>query len=244
MLGQEVSLTAPIRHSLERAIDDLMASLPDPERLTPDERRGIIARYAAVLEGNFIYWMTAAHLAVVSHDAKAIIEDNLLEEIRDNHPGMLRRFAIAARAVPTDSDAFAVSRDLEQVRRFVGQLSAVKIVVMMAFFEGFITRLMPYLADLARRQGSAEREYTDVHGVVDVVHTEGLLRALEAELTLPGRAAVEPPAAFFTGVELLRSLLDRVIYLDEAAAHRAMADAAALGPLVIHDTESAASPAA
>ena len=177
-----------------------------------------------MLEGNFIYWMTAAHLAVASHDAKAIIEDNLLEEVRDNHPGMLRRFAVAAHAAPTDSDAFAIYRDLEKVRRFVGQLSAVKTVVMMAFFEGFITRFMPYLADLAKRQGSSEREYTDVHGVVDVVHTEGLLRALEAELRLPGRADAEPPAALFTGVELLRSLLKRVI--------------------VIHDTESAASPAA
>jgi hypothetical protein len=215
MLGQEVSLTIPIRHSIAQAIDDLMTSLPDPEHLAPDERRGIIARYAAVLEGNFIYWMTAAHLAVASHDAKAIIEDNLLEEVRDNHPGMLRRFAIAACAVPTDSDAFAVYRDLEKVRLFVGQLSAVKTVVMMAFFEGFITRFMPYLADLARRQGSAEREYTDVHGVVDVVHTEGLLRALEAELSLPGRAGAEPPGALFTGVELLRSLLKRVIVSHE-----------------------------
>ena len=143
MLGHEVSLTVPIRHSIERAIDDLMTSLPDPDRLAPDERRGIIARYAAVLEGNFIYWMTAAHLAVASHDAKAIIEDNLLEEVRDNHPGMLRRFAVAAHAAPTDSDAFAIYRDLEKVRRFVGQLSAVKTVVMMAFFEGFITRFMP-----------------------------------------------------------------------------------------------------
>src|SRR2546422_11065309 len=54
MLGHEVSVTVPIRHSIERAIDDLMTSLPDPDRLAPDERRGIIARYAAVLEGNFI----------------------------------------------------------------------------------------------------------------------------------------------------------------------------------------------
>ena len=243
MLGHEISLTVPIRHSLERAIDDVMASLPDPERLAPDERRGIIARYAAVLEGNFIYWMTAAHLAVASHDAKAIIEDNLLEEVRDNHPGMLRRFAIAAHAVPTDSDAFAIYRDLEKVRLFVGQLSAVKTVLMMAFFEGFITRFMAYLADLARRQGSAEREYTDVHGVVDVVHTEGLLRALEAELRLPGRAVAEPTAALFTGVELLRALLDTVI-LNRAAPNRVTAGVAAAGPLVIRERESAASSAA
>jgi hypothetical protein len=54
----------------------------------------------------------------------------------------------------------------------------------MAFFEGFIQRFMAYLAELARRQGSAEMEYTDVHGVCDVTHTEELFRALEAEMTL------------------------------------------------------------
>src|SRR2546422_11592688 len=93
MLAHKGSLTAPIQASIDRTIDDLMVSLPDTERLVPDQRRGIIARYTAVLEGNFIYWMTAAYLAVASDEAHAIIEDNLREEVRDNHPGMLRRFA-------------------------------------------------------------------------------------------------------------------------------------------------------
>ncbi len=37
---------------------------------------------------------------------------------------------------------------------------------------------MPYLADLAIRQGSTELEYTDVHGVVDIGHTQGLFSRL------------------------------------------------------------------
>src|SRR2546426_5611929 len=117
----ERSLTASLGDQVDHVIDGLIASLPDPGRLSADERRGIIARYTAVLEGNFIYWMTAAYLAVGSDEAHAIIEDNLREEVRDNHPGMLRRFAIAARAVPTETDALAVYRNLEAVRRFVGE---------------------------------------------------------------------------------------------------------------------------
>jgi len=212
MSAHKGSLTVPIQASIDRTIDDLMVSLPDPDRLLPDERRGLIARYAAVLEGNFIYWMTAARLAVASDQAKAIIEDNLREEVRDNHPGMLRRFALAAHAAPTDSDALAVYRNLENVRLFVARLSAVKIVLMMAFFEGFITRFMPYLADLAARQGSAEREYTDVHGVVDIVHTEGLFRALEAEMMLLRPDVSEPTTSLFTGVETLQALIQNVIH--------------------------------
>src|SRR2546426_9009520 len=97
--------TAPtIETRITRAIDETLASFPDPDVLSAEERRRIIARYTAVLEGNFIYWMTATYLSVRSDDAQAIIVDNLHEEIRDNHPGMLRKFAVAARAVPTDAD--------------------------------------------------------------------------------------------------------------------------------------------
>ena len=219
LMPPKPSRTASLQEHIDRATQDLIASCRDPERLSPEERRGIIARYSAVLEGNFIYWMTAAYLSVGSAEAHSIIQDNLLEEVRDNHPGMLRRFALAAHAVPTDSDALTVYRHLENVRRFVGQLSGVKIVLMMAFFEGFITRFMPYLAELAKRQGSAEYEYTDVHGVCDVVHTQELFRALEAEMTL-SPDPLEPPAKLLKGVELLRTLIQRILHprLEDASA--------------------------
>jgi hypothetical protein len=205
------SRVALIQEHIARAINDVMASLPDLEQLSPQDRRGIIARYTAVLEGNFIPWMTAAYLSVASGEAHSIIHNNLLEEVRDNHPGMLRRFAIAARAVPTDSDALAVYQNLEKVRRFIAGLSPLKIVTMMAFFEGFITRFMPYLAGLATQQGSAEHEYTDVHGIVDVVHTRELFRALEAEMTLL-RNPLRPEENLLEGVEVLRALIQNIVH--------------------------------
>ena len=211
LVTPERSRTAPLHEHIDRAIEDLLASFPEPDQLAPDERRGIIARYTAVLEGNFIYWMTAAYLSGASGEAHSIIQDNLLEEVRDNHPGMLRKFAIAAHAVPTDSDALAVYRNLHNVRLFVGRLVGVKIVLMMAFFEGFITRFMPYLAELARRQGSAEYEYTDVHGVCDVVHTQELFRAVNAELTLMP-APLPPATELLEGVGLLRTLIENIVH--------------------------------
>ena len=212
------SQTAAIQASLDQAIEDLLASLPDPEKLSAAERRGIIARYTAVLEGNFIYWMTGAYIAAGSDEARAKIMDNLREEVRDCHPGMMRRFALAADAVPTDSDAQDVYRDLMNVRLFIGRLSAVPIVVTMAFFEGFIQRFMPYLADLARRQGSTEMEYTDVHGVCDVTHTQELFRALDAEMTL---ARPIPESELYEGVRLLRTLIQNIVFNSSQAAANA-----------------------
>jgi hypothetical protein len=201
--------TVSVQEHTGRVIDDLLASLPSAEQLLTDERRGIIARYSVVLEGNFIYWMTGAYLSVRSEEARSIILDNLLEEVRDCHPGMLRRFAMAADAVPTDSDARAVYQELLDVRLFVGQLPRVAVVVMMAFFEGFIQRFMPYLAELAQRQGSTEKEYTDVHGICDIAHTQELFRALEAEIAL-AQGSCEPTKNIFEGVDLLRMLIQKI----------------------------------
>jgi hypothetical protein len=205
------SRTASIQAHIDRAIEGLLGSLPDPGRLSPEERRGIIARYTSVLEGNFIYWMTGAYISVGSDEARAKIMDNLREEVRDCHPGMMRRFALAAHAVPTETDAEAVYGNLMNVRLFIGRLSPVPTVVTMAFFEGFIQRFMPYLAELAARQGSEEMEYTDVHGICDVTHTQELFRALEAEM------ALEPPMPaqeMFEGVDLLRALIQNIVVDD------------------------------
>jgi hypothetical protein len=208
---QAVSL--PLGASIQQRVDDsigeLLAALPEPKKLSADQRRGIVARYTAVLEGNFIYWMTGAYLSARSEQARAIILDNLHEEVRDSHPAMLRRFAIAAHAVPTDSDSLAVYRDLTKVRLFVGRLSAVPTIITMAFFEGFIQKFMSFLAELAVEQGSVEQEYTDVHGVCDIAHTQGLFRALEAEASLN---PPDPATNFFEGVDLLSGLIHTIIH--------------------------------
>jgi hypothetical protein len=199
---------ALIEDKVTAIIDQVIDWLPDPKELTSEERRGIIARYTSVLEGNFIYWMTAAVIAAKAKQSRPILLDNLYEEVHDAHPLMLRKFALAANAFPTDKDFLAVHDDLTRVRRFMGELSPVKLVLTMGFFEGFIQKFMAYLADLAAHQGSTEMEYTDVHGVCDIEHTEGLFKVLAAEIAL---TPPEPDADLFEGVTLLRTLIERII---------------------------------
>jgi Iron-containing redox enzyme len=203
------SSVEPIQQTINGMIDELMGSLPDPKLLSSAEQRGIIARYSAVLEGNFIYWMTAAYLSVKSDAAKPILLDNLYEEVRDAHPAMLRRFAIAAYACPSDTDALAIHEDLTNMRLFLGQLSAVQSLVSMALFEGFIQRFMPYLAELAAARGSAEMEYTDVHGVCDIAHTAGLFQALGEEIAIN---PLDPEKDLYEGANLLRTLIHSIVF--------------------------------
>jgi hypothetical protein len=152
---------------------------------------------------------TSSLLAVKSEDARPILLDNLNEEIRDAHPAMMRRFAMAAHAFPTDEDALVVDHDLTKVRVFLGRLSGVQSVLTMAFFEGFIQRFMAYLADLAKAQGSVDLEYTDVHGVCDIAHTDGLFRALSVEMAIN---PLDSEKDLFEGVDLLRNLIENIVF--------------------------------
>jgi hypothetical protein len=207
LIAPEIHNLSSIKRQIDSEIESLVAALPAPKDLSSEQRRGIIARYCAVLEGNFIYWMTAAYLSVRSEEARPILIDNLREEIADCHPEMMRRFAIAAHAYPTDADAMAVRDGLTKVRLFLGRLQGVQNVLTMGFFESYIQRFMSYLADLAVAQGSMDLEYTDVHGVCDIAHSEGLLMALSAE------AAINPPdpsADLFEGVDKLRALIQTI----------------------------------
>ena len=77
------------------------------------------------------------------------------------------------------------------------------------FFEGFIQRFMAYLADLAKAQGSNDMEYTDVHGVCDIAHTEGLFNALSVEMAIN---PLEPEKDLYEGAYLLRTLVQTIVF--------------------------------
>lgn len=209
LITPQLQSISTVKQRIAAEIEALMASLPDINDLGREERRGMIARYAAVLEGNFIYWMTAAYLSVQAEDAKPVIIDNLREEVADCHPAMLRRFVVAAHALPTTEDAIAVQADMTNVRLFLGRLSGVQNLITMAFFEGFIQQYMAYLADLARLQGSSDMEYTDVHGICDIAHTQGLFVALAAEVAVN---PPEPGSDPFEGVQLLGALIRKIFH--------------------------------
>ena len=209
------SIEDPIQQQVAAIVDNLIAQLPNPAELTGLERRGIIARYTAVLESNFIYWMTAASIAAQADQVRPIFAENLFEEVRDAHPVMLRRFAVGARAFPTDTDALSIDSDLTSMRRFLGKLQGVQSVLSMAFFECWIQRFMGFLAELARAQGSTEMEYTDVHGVCDIHHTAELFRALQLEMAIN---PLSRDADLFEGVNLLRTLILAIVQGPAAVA--------------------------
>lgn len=205
---QAITSAEAVQEKIVVRIDKLISALPQISGMTAQQRRGILARYTAVLEGNFIYWMTATLLAVQSKDAEPHILENLNEECRDSHPAMLRRFAIAAHAFPTDTDAMIVDSDLTKVRLFLGRMQGVPSLITMAFFEAWIQKFMPFLTDLALAQGSTDREYTDVHGLCDIAHSQELFDSVGMEMAINPAA---PGVDIYEGVDLLTNLIGTIL---------------------------------
>jgi hypothetical protein len=210
-IASEPAGSASLGRTFEACADELIASFPQLTQLSSVERQGIISRYGTVLEGNFIYWMTACFVAAKSDKARAIIRENLSEEIRDCHPGMLRRFVRAAGATQSQVHIDAVESNLTAVREFVGRLSPTALIAMMAFFEMFIQRFMPVLAAIATQQGSEEQEYTRVHGTCDILHSQELILALTAEMAIAAPSN-DDYAGLFDGVGLLSALIRDIVF--------------------------------
>jgi hypothetical protein len=51
--------------------------------------------------------------------------------------------------------------------------------------------------------------YTDVHGVCDIAHSQGLFSAFDAEVAMAKNAP--PVEKLFAGVKLLRTLIETII---------------------------------
>lgn len=70
---------------------------------------------------------------------------------------------------------------------------------------------MSYLADLAEAQDSADRENTDVHGICEIARSESLFLAVSAETaTNPP----EPPTDLFDDVDLLSTLIHKIVHCE------------------------------
>ncbi len=172
----------PIQQRIAAIVDEMMAQLPNPQQLTAEERRGIIARYSAVLEGNFIYWMTATFLAVKSQRSASDFAREPFRGVPRLSPGNDAQVRHRSSRIPDRPRCARVGANLTRMRLFLGRMQGVPSLVSMAFFETWIQRFMPFLAALAAAQGSTEMEYTDVHGVCDVAHSQELFRAVAIEL--------------------------------------------------------------
>ena len=173
-----------LKAKMEKATNEVKGFLPSPEKLNKEQITKIIQRYAASIEGNFLSWMGGASISCRSVLSKFAVDENLWVEIKDNHPGMLRKFAKDCKAEPNSEDYRYTEKETNEVREIVAELSGIKTITLMATLENTSSAFIPFLAQLGKKLGCKDFTYTDVHGEADIEHADQFLEALTDEQNL------------------------------------------------------------
>ena len=82
-----------VEGQLKLASDRVKSFLVPTEILSEPQARLIIGTYRVAIEPNFIQWMTQAYENAKSQKAKIALKKNIVDEISQDHPKMLRDFA-------------------------------------------------------------------------------------------------------------------------------------------------------
>lgn len=161
------------------AVDDLLATQSPCDQACGKE---IISRYVAAIEGNFIPWVAAAAVSARTVQGRYAAEENLQTELRENHQGMLRDFAIDTFAQPLKIHYEEVYYAVQRIRRTVGQMNGLQNIALLAYLENTSKAFIPFLENLAKTLGSRDLTYTQAHGVADIEHADQFLWALGHEM--------------------------------------------------------------
>ncbi len=173
-----------LKDKMKKATNEVASFLLNTKKLNKEQEKKIIQRYTAAIEGNFLSWMGAGSISSRSVISKFAVDENLWVEIKDNHPGMLRKFSKDCGAEPNSEDFRYVEKEVNIVRNQVAELSGVKVITLMATLENTSNVFIPFLAELGSKLGCMDFTYTDVHGEADVEHANQFLEALTDEQKL------------------------------------------------------------
>jgi hypothetical protein len=148
--------------------------------------RDVLARYTAATAVNFTDWVGKT-IPWVRHElSRQVLIDNLRCETVDDHVGMLLNFTTLSGAMPERSDYSHVEEELKKVRSIFNpiQQAGLSGLALCAMLESTSEIFIPDLAERAKRLGCKDFTYTDVHGVADVAHSDGAIKALQCEVTM------------------------------------------------------------
>ena len=131
----EARIDEDLMNKLTAATVRVAETLPTLAWLSNDQKRRILKRYVAALEGNFLAWMAATSITCRSMKSRYAADQNLWDEISEDHPGMLREFAKSADAEPDAADFDAVAYQVSEIRRLVSELSGLKNIPLLTTLE-------------------------------------------------------------------------------------------------------------
>jgi len=139
----------------------------------------VIRRVRVTFPYKFVYLLGAACVLLKDFpEARAMLEDNEIDEIVNDHPGMAINFARSAGATPTWDDELYMEPAVAKIREaLVAPTRAKYSIAVLATLETTSQDFIPNMEARAKRLGSKNLEFTQVHGVADERHAMELCQA-------------------------------------------------------------------
>lgn len=169
--------------------EQVARDLPDIDLMSDEEIAVVLLTYQMVIEPNFIRWMLETWRRCRSEVAIEACRDNLVCEINENHPQMLRTFV-----APAYSFEQAVTIATGRARRITRNAAfgnideilaersdALDGLLVMACLENDSIAFIPWLAKAGARLGVTDFTYTNKHGEADIHHANQFFKAVKAE---------------------------------------------------------------
>lgn len=125
-------------------------------------------------------------------EARRIVDDNMRDEVAQDHVGMAIRFAAAAGAFPDWRNEQHMEPICDRIRQLMSDpASAAKYgIALLAMLENTSLVFIPDMEERAKRRGSKDLQFTQVHGMADEEHAKALCKAA-AEVFDEGEAGDE-----------------------------------------------------
>lgn len=214
-----------LRTALRTLSQEVSGRLPDISALTDRQLAYVLLTYQGLVEPNFIPFLVNVMLRCRSEVARSACKDNLLCEVREDHPRMLRDFVQPACAHVTPNEirncmsaahAYETAETLNRITRWPGNAS--RGLVVLAALEGTSLVFMPWLEAAAQRLGATDLTYTQKHGAADIGHADQFVAAVEAELQIHPNPGEELEVVLHHPIRFTREFLIQIFGAYQHAA--------------------------
>ncbi|MBP9750590.1 MAG: iron-containing redox enzyme family protein [Candidatus Peribacteraceae bacterium] len=160
--------------------EEVRRLLPNPASLEPARLRAIVRTYGLFAD-KFVPWLTIVHDAQPPGAGRDACRDNLLCEIEEDHPRLLREFL--AQIEVGERDITRIESHVARCQPWITAIDAhcrqpVPGLALITGLEHASLAFVPWLKEVANMLRLGQVRYLETHGEADIAHARELEQAL------------------------------------------------------------------
>ena len=178
-----------IREAMDVLKANVSGMLPNIPTSSKKRLAYVLLVYRGLIEPNFVPMLTNVWTRCRTEAARKACADNILCEVSEDHPQMLRNFVQPALKYASLSEVDLYIRNGDGAMERLNNVTWNRYVptvwglIVLASLENASLAFIPWLQEAAEKLGVTDFTYTQKHGVADIEHANQFLQAVEEEAT-------------------------------------------------------------